>query len=105
MWINEDIGHGDDENVEACFHLSNCYVWKGGDDGFVSEPIDIQMGGYAIPEGYRDVCIDELSYDTNLWRQSKKFMNKIAVGGGYLNRVGEYIERKNNDAGMKMSDK
>lgn len=69
LWINTDIGHGsDDDNVEACFHLSNCYVWMGGNDDFVHDPIDFAMGTYAIPDGYRDVCIDELSYDTNLWR-------------------------------------
>lgn len=56
------------------------------------------MGGMAIPDGFRDVCIDELSYDTNMWRQAKKHMNQISVGGGYLNRIGEYIERKENDS-------
>lgn len=40
MWINADIGFATDDNVEACFHLSNCYVWNGTGDSFVSEPID-----------------------------------------------------------------
>jgi len=63
------------------------------------------MSGIAIPDGYRDICIDELSYDTNLWRQAKTHMNVISVGGGYLNRVGEYVERKVNEAGTTADDK
>lgn len=85
--------------------MSNCYVWVGGDDETnVTQKIDMTMGSYSIPEGMRDICIDELTYDANLWRQAKNHMNKISVGGGYLNRVGEYVERKENE-GLHMSDK
>jgi len=105
MWINSDIGHASDDDVEACFHLSNCYVWNGLGEDWVGEQLDISLGGYAIPDGYRDVCIDELTYDTNLWRQAKKHMNQISVGGGVLNRVGEYVERRYNAPGTDHTDK
>jgi len=106
MWINKDIGFASDDNVEACFHLSNCYVWNGPSGGDnVSQKIDMTMGGYSIPEGMRDICIDELTYDANLWRQAKNHMNQISVGGGYLNRVGEYVERKENDIGITHAEK
>lgn len=52
------------------------------------------MGGYAVPEGFRDVCMDELVSDVALWRAAKEHMNQIAVVGGYLNRVGQYVERR-----------
>lgn len=96
MWVNEDIGHASEDDVEACFHLSDCYVWTGSGDDWISEPIGFAMGGYAIPDGYRDVCLHELEFDSNLWRQAKRHMNNVAVGGGYLNRVGDYVEKREN---------
>lgn len=93
LWINVDISVNGEDMNDGCFHLNNCYVRLNlGHDGSLDVPFT--MGGATVPAGYRDVCMDELVDDVALWRAAKEHLNVVAVNGGYLNRVGQYVERR-----------
>merc|ERR1711977_407094 len=101
LWINKDISVDGEDQTDGCFHLNNCYVrlsfdWDGSTDvGFAM--------GTSAPDGYREICIDELSDDIGLWRAAKEHMNDIAVSGGYLHRVGQYLERRKDSSANNFS--
>lgn len=96
MWVNKDISEEGEDTSNGCFHLNNCYVRLNGQGGKLD--VDFAMGGSSVPAGFRSVCLAELSDDVKLWRAAKEHMSQVSVDGGYLNRRGQYIERRSGAA-------